>query len=436
MALRSLCYNGYWFCFPLTSPARTLPFGAAMNLRRLSSVSLGHLVIDVLGSSVAMILTALAVPFALSNSEIGLGVMIYQLVGSLTQPYFGWLADRLGGRWLGALGLAWTAAFYWAATFATSYGGLLLLMSLAALGSAAFHPQGAMNASDAGRRRASSATAIFFLLGQTGLALGPMLAGVLLENSGLAGVRILAGAAVPFVFLMAFWLGKPADFATHAAPSSPPSTASDSSSPAASTPASAGSSLRRSVFVAFVLVVALRATAQSGFYGLLPKFLADQGYTPSAYGLMVGIFSIALALGTLGGGLLGDRFSHRTLLIWACLLSTPFAVWMLNSTGPAFVAASALAGLLVGVPHSILVVMAQNLLPKRQGLASGSVLGFMFAAGAAGTGLAGWAADFVGLPLVLLVIALLPLGAGLSAFFLERPHQYASAAMTASVPGD
>ncbi len=392
-----------------------------MNLRRLSSVSLGHLVIDILSSSVAMILTVLAVPFDLSNSQIGVGVMVYQLVGSLTQPYFGVLADRAGGRWLGAAGLAWTAAFYWAATFAQSYPILLLLMSLAALGSAAFHPQGAMNASDAGGRRSSSSTAIFFLLGQTGLALGPALAGFLLESSGLAGVRILAGASLPLVFLMAFWLQQPANFTQRSAPGGKQATPT---------------ALRRSVFVAFVLVVALRATAQSGYYGLLPKFLADQGYSPSTYGLMVGIFSLTLAIGTLGGGILGDRISHRTLLIWASLLCTPFAVWMLYSSGWAFALAAALGGLLMGVPHSILVVMAQNLLPKRQGLASGAVLGFMFAAGAAGTGLGGWMADFVGLPAVLLLMALLPLGAGVSAFFLARDVASRPVAAPSPVPGD
>lgn len=392
-----------------------------MNLRRLSSVSLGHLAIDILSSSVAMILTVLAVPFDLSNSQIGVGVMIYQFVGSLTQPYFGVLADRVGGRWLGAAGLAWTATFYFAATFATNYPVLLLLMSLAALGSAAFHPQGAMNASDAGGVRSSSSTAIFFLLGQTGLALGPALAGFLLEQSGLAGVRILAAASLPLVFLMALWLQQPAHHSQRkTAVGSKPAERSD---------------LRRSVFVAFVLVVALRATTQSGYYGLLPKFLADGGYSPSEYGLMVGIFSLTLAVGTLGGGILGDRISHRTILIWSCLLSTPFAVWMLYSSGWAFAVAAAIGGLLVGVPHSILVVMAQNLLPKRQGLASGAVLGFMFAAGAAGTGLAGWAADYVTLPTVLLVIALLPLGAGLAAFFLDRDVVPHPVAVVTPVPG-
>lgn len=392
-----------------------------MNLRRLSSVSLGHLAIDVLSSSVAMILTVLAVPFDLSNSQIGVGVMVYQLVGSLTQPFFGVLADRAGGRWLGAAGLAWTATFYWAATYAQNYPLLLLLMSLAALGSAAFHPQGAMNASNAGHRRASSSTAIFFLLGQTGLALGPALAGVLLERSGLGGVRILAGASLPLVLLMAFWLRHPADF-------SPRHSTGDSQLEQ--------TGLARSVFIAFVLVVALRATVQSGYYGLLPKFLADQGYTPSAYGVMVGIFSLTLAIGTLGGGILGDRISHRTVLIGASLLAAPFTLWMLYSSGWAFAIAAAIGGFLVGVPHSILVVMAQNLLPRRQGLASGAVLGFMFAAGAAGTGLAGWAADSVGLPAVLLIVALLPLGAGMAAFFLRRDERTLPVVVAAPAPGD
>ncbi len=181
-----------------------------MKTRRLLAVSLGHMAIDILNASVAMILTALAAPFHLGNTEIGLGVMVYQLVGSLSQPLFGWLADRLAGRWLGAAGLAWTASCYLAATYADDYPTLLLWMSLAALGSGAFHPQGAMNASDAGQdRRAASATAIFFLLGQMGLALGPMLAGILLARSGLPGVRILALAALPMVVWMALELQAP-----------------------------------------------------------------------------------------------------------------------------------------------------------------------------------------------------------------------------------
>ncbi len=394
-----------------------------MNLRRLSAVSFGHFTIDILNSSIAMIITVMAVPFELTNGQIGLGVMIYQLVGSLSQPPFGWLADRLGGRWLGAIGLLWTATFYAIATYADTYLFLIVFMSLAALGSGAFHPQGAMVASDAGQKRSSSSTAIFFLLGQIGLAFGPILAGIVLERLGLSGARILSIAALPVVAWMALGLYRPIQ------------PRSDEES--AARPQRRSSVERRwAVMVAFAMLVALRATVQQGYYGLLPKFFADQGLSPSEYGLLVGIFSITLAVGTLVGGILGDSIDHRKLLIWALLLTAPFTYTMLLVGGWLYVVLAAVAGFLVGIPHSVLVVMAQQLLPKRQGLASGAVLGFMFATGAAGTGLAGWIADFTGMAAALHGVALLPIAAGISAFFLARQPAASTVSVASPVVGD
>ena len=384
-----------------------------MNLKRLSAVSFGHFAIDILNSSVAMILTVLAVPFAISNGQIGLGIMLYQLVGSLSQPIFGWLADRFSGRWLGAAGLLWTATFYSLATFADDYVFLVSMMTLASLGSGAFHPQGAMVASNAGGRRSSSSTAIFFLLGQMGLAFGPIIAGLVLQRMDLAGARLIALATLPMVALMAIGLYRPIEAGEK-----------DEHATAAAKPKRASSVDRRlSVIIAFAVLVALRATVQQGYYGLLPKFFADQNFEPATYGLLVGVFSTTLAIGTLVGGILGDRIEHRSLLIWALLLTTPFTYAMLFVYGWAYFLLAGVAGFLVGIPHSVLVVMAQNLLPKRQGLASGAVLGFMFATGAAGTGVAAWIADYTGMAAALHGVALLPLGAAIGAFFLARQPQ-------------
>jgi FSR family fosmidomycin resistance protein-like MFS transporter len=382
---------------------------AFMNLKRLSAVSIGHFAIDILNSSVAMILTVLAVPFAISNGQIGLGIMLYQLVGSLSQPVFGWLADRLSGRWLGALGLLWTATFFSLATFAQDYVFLVTMMTLASLGSGAFHPQGAMVASDAGGRRSSSSTAIFFLLGQMGLAFGPIIAGLVLQYLDLAGARLVALATLPAVALMAYGLYSPI-------------AARKEGDPQAAAKAKRAPSVDRrlGVIVAFAVFVALRATVQQSYYGLLPKFFADQNFEPATYGFLVGVFSTTLAIGTLVGGILGDRMTHRTLLMWASAFTAPFTYAMLFVDGGLYLLLAGVAGFLVGIPHSVLVVMAQNLLPKRQGLASGAVLGFMFATGAAGTGIVGWVADYTGMAASLHGVALLPIGATIAAFFLAR----------------
>jgi MFS transporter, FSR family, fosmidomycin resistance protein len=190
------------------------------------------------------------------------------------------------------------------------------------------------------------------------------------------------------------------------------------------------------VILAFGVLVALRATVQQSYYGLLPKFFADQGFEPAVYGFLVGIFSIALAVGTLVGGILGDRLDHRKLLMGSMLITAPFTYAMLVVNGWPYYVLATLAGFLVGIPHSVLVVMAQKLLPKRQGLASGAVLGFMFATGAAGTGIVGWIADFVGMAAALHWVALIPILAGISAFFLAKQPQPQPGRVTSPVVGD
>ena len=396
-----------------------------MNLRRLSAVSFGHMAIDILNASIAMILAVLAVPFNISNAQIGLGSMAYALMGSLSQPFFGVLADRFGGRWLGAVGLLWTAVFYYAATFSQNYFTLIALMTIASLGSGAFHPQGAMNAGAAGGHKATTGTSVFFLLGQMGLAIGPMVAGVLLEEIWMDGPRYMAVATLPFVAWMAFGLRKPLvrvqDEPTRARPVEPRPRPPGRTvrSPIGANPAPQPNR-RWPALVAFAVLVALRASVHQIFYGLLPKYFSDLGFSPREFGFMVGVPSVAIALGSMTGGILGDRYDQPKIVLWSLLAATPFSWLMLDIVeGWLFFPLAFAAGFLVGIPHSILVVMAQRFLPNRQGLASGAILGFTFASGAFGIGLAGPIADYSSLSAVMHVVALLPLIAALCAVFLR-----------------
>ncbi|MCZ0937988.1 MAG: MFS transporter [Caldilineaceae bacterium] len=398
-----------------------------MNLRRLSAVSFGHMAIDILNASIAMILAVLAVDFNMSNAQIALGGMAYALMGSLTQPFFGVLADRLGGRWLGAVGLLWTAAFYYAATFSQDYFTLITLMTVASLGSGAFHPQGAMNAGAAGGPKATTGTSVFFLLGQLGLALGPMIAGVLLEEIWMLGPRIMAVATLPFVVWMAIGLRKPLVRVEEEPPQPRPATLEERrrlqqhiSRAGAASNSVAQPNKRWVALVAFAVLVALRASVHQIFYGMLPKYFADLGFTPTQFGFMVGVPSVAIALGSMAGGVLGDRYEQPKILLWSLLAATPFSWMMLDIVdGWVFYPIAFVAGFLVGIPHSILVVMAQRFLPHRQGLASGAILGFTFASGAVGMGVAGPIADFYTLSAVMHVTALMPLAAAFCAVFLR-----------------
>src|SRR6185295_2358910 len=142
------------------------------------------------------------------------------------------------------------------------------------------------------------------------------------------------------------------------------------------------------------------------------------GWDPAAYGALAGTFMLAAAIGNLVTGGLADRFGMRAVTVWPLLLSVPAGLICLHSSAPAVFIACALAGLLIGGQHSVLVVHAQRLLPAQQGFASGLILGFTFAAGGVGTWLGGLAADRVGLLAAMQAITLLGVPAALLAVTL------------------
>jgi len=59
-----------------------------------SSIALSHLMVDVFNSARPVLLTYLG----LSESQIAVISTIYIWASALTQPFFGWLSDRVGWR--------------------------------------------------------------------------------------------------------------------------------------------------------------------------------------------------------------------------------------------------------------------------------------------------------------------------------------------------
>ena len=147
-----------------------------------SSVAFSHFIVDTFNASRPVLLTYLG----LSESQIALFSTIYIWTSALTQPFFGWISDRTGPRWLVAGGVLWMTVFYSAALLLPGNAGLACLI-IAALGSSAFHPVGAVQATLRGRDllkgRETTSTSIFFTAGQLGHFTGPIITGLLLTLS-------------------------------------------------------------------------------------------------------------------------------------------------------------------------------------------------------------------------------------------------------------
>ncbi len=395
------------------------------------AVSLGHMTNDIFMSMGGVLLAFMAsAVLPMSNAQIGFAVSLTQLTGAISQPFFGLLADRTGGRLLGAGGVTWVVSMMMLALSLASGTGnywlMLIPFALMGLGSGAFHPVGSLHAAESDKTRVASNMSVFFLFGQFGLGLGPAVAGALLDGAAthFNGVFLAGsydgllreqGTLLP-IFFMPLVALLPVLLMLLAIPGA----AKHRATRAAHTVSAGGISkkaLPLGAFAIFALLVLLRAPAQPGSVNFIPRLFQEKGWTPAEYGLITSSFWLASGLAGVLFGVLADRFDRRRIITVGLLLSAPaYFLLPLETTAFAFVLA-VLAGGLSGGSHSLLVVIAQELLPVSKGFASGAALGLIFGAGAFGSLLIGGMADnpAIGLNMAFqLVAGLLVLAAGVA----------------------
>jgi FSR family fosmidomycin resistance protein-like MFS transporter len=368
-----------------------------------SSVALSHFMVDIFNSSRPVLLTYLG----LSETQIAWISTIYIWASALTQPFFGWLSDQVGPRWLAAGGVLWMTVFFSGAVYFSGAAGLICLI-IAALGSSSFHPVGTVQATLQGRNhlvgRETTAASLFFTAGQMGHFIGPIITGLILARLGLHWLLILAIVSIPIGFSLAYQLRH-----NHPHPR----------------PTNGDNKIRLQASIGFILLLALVATlqswSQSNIIAFVPKYLKDMGLSAITYGNIAGLFMGGSALGNVIGGHLGDKYTKRKVAAIALLLSA-LPIYIISQIGwsPWLYVLIPLAGASTGSVHSIMVVLAQRIISGGMALASGLILGFIFSAGALGLLFTGPLAENYGFPTVLLLTTGLVLVASPLALMLKE----------------
>jgi FSR family fosmidomycin resistance protein-like MFS transporter len=107
----------------------------------LAWLSVGHLANDWAPSTIWILAPAMAVTMDLSPAEVGLLITIAHAGAALGYLPAGVLADRVANRGRLLLGTFWWVAIgYLAASFAPGFWSLALMLAIAGLGDAAWHP--------------------------------------------------------------------------------------------------------------------------------------------------------------------------------------------------------------------------------------------------------------------------------------------------------
>jgi FSR family fosmidomycin resistance protein-like MFS transporter len=383
---------------------------AATAFSVLAAISFCHMLNDMMQSLLPAIYPNLKDNYGLSFAQIGFITFTFQVTASLLQPVIGFFTDKRPQPYSLAVGMAFSFVGLLLLSSAWSYPGLLAAAALVGTGSAVLHPESSRVARMAAGARPGLAQSLFQLGGNVGSSIGPLFAAVVVARHGQGSVAWFALAAVLAMGLL-FGVGR--WYASHGMARMRAQRSRDRAAP-----------LSRGRMVATLAVLtALMAskfvytasvTSYYTFY-LIDRF----GLAQRSAQLLLFVYLAAVALGTLLGGSLGDRFG-RKFVIWFSILGVlPFTLALPYANLFWTAALTVPIGMILASAFPAIVVYGQELVPFRVGTVAGLFFGLAFGLGGIGAALIGLLADATGIQFVFMLCSFLP-AIGLLAAFLPQ----------------
>jgi FSR family fosmidomycin resistance protein-like MFS transporter len=367
----------------------------------LVAISFCHLLNDTMQSLLPAIYPNLKTAYALSFAQVGFVTFAYQVTASLLQPLVGVVSDRRPMPFSLPAGTLFTLAGLLVLSRAQSYAILLAGACLLGLGSSIFHPESSRVAHMAAGGRRGLAQSLFQVGGNVGSAFGPICAATVVLQGGQTSLALFSAPMLLSTVILGcvgVWyaqrgLGRLRASASHARAHPPLS--------------------QQAVARAFAVLLALifskyfymaSFTSYYTFY-LIHRF----GVTVQAAQVYLFTFLAAVAVGTLVGGALGDRFGRKNVIWFSILGTLPFSLVLpyasLFWTG----VLSACVGATLSSAFPAIVVYAQELVPGKLGTVSGLFFGLAFGMAGLGAAVLGRLADATSIELVYRACSFLPL---------------------------
>lgn len=379
----------------------------------LAALGLTHLLNDLMQSLIPAVYPILKAAYGLDFTQIGMITLTFQLAGALLQPVVGMATDRRPAPYSPVAGMMFTLVGLVSLAFAQSYLTILMSVALIGVGSSIFHPEATRTARYAAGNRQGFAQGIFQVGGQTGGALGPVFAALIIVPWGQTSLAWFAVSALGAMGLLTWIGGKQSQisltFATMRA-----NRQRDSLRPQPT---------RRTIGIGLFVLTSLMFTKNlygESFRSFYTFYLIEKfDLSIPASQMMLFVFLFAAAVGVLIGGILGDRIGrHR--IIWISILG-PLPLTLILPYVDLFWTGTLtiMINLIMASAFASILIYAMDLLPNRIGLIGGLFYGLNFGLAGVAAALLGNLADNYGVETLYRLCSVLPL-TGLLTWFLPK----------------
>lgn len=380
------------------------------------ALAVGHLVTDMQGGALPIVLPQLKEMFSLSYSQLAAIVLLQNVMSSVIQPAFGYLTDRHSlPRFLPVCAAMAGAGFAFVG-WVSSYSWLLATVVIISLASATYHPQASKTTNflsdDSNRTRNMG---IFSIGGNAGMAVGSILMTFLLSLEG--GLHNTMYFAVPGILVFAVMAKAMPAFVR----------VNKEHEQKQAQKAAAGTGEKMSYWALFLILfyIFMRSSIHSGISTYLPLFFIKfRSFEPVFASGMVSGFLLGGVAGTYVGSVLSDRLGARKILLGSITLSIPAIFGITVATTPVLAMVSVVvAGFFIIGSFATTIILAQCMMPNNVGMASGLTIGFSVGLGGFGVTILGALADKFGLPMVMQLLVWLPVVAAVVATQIPIPKK-------------
>jgi FSR family fosmidomycin resistance protein-like MFS transporter len=380
----------------------------AFNLKILLILSLGHLVTDIYQGALPAILPFLKTKLSLSYTMAGVVMMASNVTSSVIQPLFGYLSDKKEKAFLLPLGCLFAGIGIALLSVPDHYLSVLFLVMVSGLGVASYHPEGYKTARFFTGDKMATGMSVFSVGGNLGFALGPIVSISIITYLGFNFLPLMVTFSLIFVCLLLFsWSSLARE------------------KPVEMVKAKSQESARKGAYVSLFLIIGtviMRSWTQLGLMTYIPFYYIDHLKGEALYaGKLVSVLLLGGVVGTVVGSIIADRIGHKLYLVLSMALASILFPLILVTDGVMLFIVLGVFGAVLISTFTVTIVMAQQLLPRNLGIASGLMVGFAIGTGGLGVTVLGVIADHFGSENALKSIMVLPVAGLLLSLLIRYP---------------
>lgn len=368
------------------------------NKKTLKIQTIGHFITDAYSGFLNPIMPFIATKIGISMAMATALISISNLTSSLSQPFFGYIADKWKKRFFIFWGMIFASVFLSFIGIAHNICTLILCLLLGQLGVAFFHPQATGIVSKCSHLNCGSKDiSIFIAFGTFGFALGPAISSGITQIWGLEKLPYACFVGIITAFLLLKYTPKLNSF--------------DIEKPKVSLKLAIKKIFTNKPVAVLVFASIVKSFVVSVFQIMLPFYWKSTGYSVSSIGINLFIFMLFGAIAVILSPVLERFIGIKNVFYLSLLTIAPLGIIFYLSNGQNLI--GLISFILIGF-FSFLAVpvnmsLAQKLMPEFKSMISGFIGGFSWGVIGLILPLISILAEKTGIMAILLIVSFIPL---------------------------